>query len=62
MIMPGRSWVAGIDIAVLHLLQSAGILDSGAGRSGFRRTWNQPSILHREDGFWELERLQVLLQ
>jgi len=23
MIMPGRSWVAGIDIAVLHLLHSA---------------------------------------
>src|SRR5436189_6017031 len=32
MIMPGRSWVAGIDIAGLHLLHaSSGILGSGAG-------------------------------
>src|SRR5271170_7075646 len=34
MIMPGRSWVAGIDIARLHLLHSA--RNSGQpGRSGF---------------------------
>src|ERR1700720_1018115 len=31
MIMPGRSWVAGIDIAGLHLLYCAGILGDGAG-------------------------------
>src|ERR1019366_10735040 len=38
MIMPGRSWVAGIDIARLHLLHSA--RDSGQrGRSlGFRHS------------------------
>src|SRR5208283_762180 len=35
MIMPGRSWVAGIDIAGLHLLHSA--RNSGQrGRSGAR--------------------------
>src|SRR6202047_25629 len=35
MIMPGRSWVAGIDIGGLHLLQSVGIL--AAGHAGLQR-------------------------
>jgi len=34
MIMPGRSWVAGIDIAGLHLLNFARNTGSGAGPGG----------------------------
>src|ERR1700683_2557445 len=61
MIMPGRSWVAGIDIAVLHLLTVC--WNSGQrGRSlGLPPHLELTPILHREDGFWEFERaLQVV--
>src|ERR1039458_1923317 len=63
MIMPGRSWVAGIDIAGLHLLhfcqefsaarqvrdprQARYWPDRGEVAGGFRRTWDYLSILHR---------------
>src|SRR5438105_15724340 len=39
MIMPGRIWVAGIDIAGLHLLTASWKLSAaGRDRQGFRQT------------------------
>jgi hypothetical protein len=45
--MPGRSWVAGIDIAVLHLLHSARKFWA-AGQVAWARAalWSQRFILH----------------
>src|ERR1700730_18751255 len=56
MIMPGRSWVAGIDISVLHLLtickefSAAGQVAAAAHRSS---NYDQTIILHSAQRLWE---------
>src|SRR4030081_2616084 len=63
MIMPGRSWVAGIDIAGLHLLtvcQEFWCWVEVAGASAAHRSnSDQTIILHSAEQFWELGRYSV---
>src|SRR3981189_379726 len=63
MIMPGRSWVAGIDIAGLHLLTlcqefwTAGQVAKAS--AAHRSNSDQTIILHSAEQFWELGRCSM---
>jgi hypothetical protein len=55
MIMPGRSWVAGIDIAGLHLLLSSQeFFGSGAGRPGLPPLLALKGYFTQASGLWKL--------